>query len=140
MAKKSTDTLESVNEELAAYEERLSKERDDYMSQIHEIERTLKRVRAKLNAGGETGGVGVSKLGLKKDDTIAASVSVLEESGPLSEEQLKEQVANRLRSEHSLSGFALRFREAMRSDTFTVDESGVRLSDRNHKAERRVAQ
>ena len=58
-------------------------------------------------------------------------VSALE-AGPLTEEELKEKVAGKLKTDHTLSGFPLRMKEALGTELFEVDSEGfVRLAAKN---------
>jgi len=73
----------------------------------------------------------------KKVDVIAAVASVLE-GGPMSKQDLKKAVAERLSETHSLTGYAVCFKHALRSPDFVVDDSGVRHAKPAGKAKNKL--
>ena len=115
--------LERVREELAKKTEdvdALSAEEKCLQSTLAQLEKDHTRKRGKPAA--------------KKADVVKAAIAVLE-AGPLSVLELQKAVSERLRPDHSLSGFSVCFKEAIKSPEFAADTSGIRLAKKGRKAE-----
>lgn len=72
------------------------------------------------------------KPAAKKADVLEAAVALLQ-AGPLSASDLKRAVQERLRPDHSLSGFSVCFREAIKSSEFAADASGIGLAKKGRR-------
>ena len=137
MAEKQTDPITKIDSKLGEYEEALTGELLELKESEREVKAKLRQIKAMRRAGG-SGSTEAERPSLpapKKAEVIEIAASILED-GPLSEDDLKEKVASQLRRTHTLSGLSLRMSEALRTDRFEVDSSGlVRLTPKKARSE-----
>jgi hypothetical protein len=137
MGEKDRDSLTKIDKQLAEQETKIKADIDKVAIRTAELKSELRRVQAMRKAGRMPLQGGATKPAAKKADVVRIAAAVLQ-AGPLSAEALKAAVSKRLTVTHSLSGFALRFAEAIRSPVFEADSTGVRLARDTETLERKV--
>ena len=128
MAEKQTDPIAKIDSKLSEYEETLVGELKELRQNEREVKAKLRQIKAMRRAGGNVESDKSALPAPRKAEVIQIAALVLQ-AGPLTEGDLKNKVASQLKRTHTLSGLSLRIAEALRTDRFEVDSSGlVRLS------------
>ncbi|MEZ6063743.1 MAG: hypothetical protein R3C19_25625 [Planctomycetaceae bacterium] len=123
------EALEAIERQLTPIDAQCA-ELKARLAELQQTKEQLEAARAALNGTQKPGGKAKRKAAkpcARKNDVIAACKDILSENGPLSKDDLEGLVASRLGDDQnfSLSGFTLRFKEALQSELFHVEPDGV---------------
>lgn len=125
-----SENMTDVVERLQAEESRLVARVQEFRAGARTAEAELERVRTALGAlsGKQKARRGRSSKPSVTQEEVVSLVRDLLASGPIPEDELKKRASDTLRaSGRSLSGFALRFRQALDSDGMAKQGDLVRL-------------
>jgi len=125
VAEKQIDPIAQIQLQLSDYQQRLTRELSKLKDNEQKLKEKLRQVKAIRRASASNTENEKPKLPApKKTEVIQAVTSVLQ-AGPLTEEELKERVAGKLKADHTLVRFPLRMKEILRAEFLEVDSKGL---------------
>jgi hypothetical protein len=127
---------EKAKKILEAERERVSKELEKKTEEVEALkaeERCLRATLKELGQDRQDRSKKAKKPAAKKADVVKTAIAVLQ-AGPLARAELRKAVSERLRSDHSLSGFSVSFKEALKSPEFVMEGESIQLAEKERRA------
>ena len=126
-----TNRIESILNELRTEEAELSGSLEAMKKDLKAREAQLTQVKKAIASlsGKATGAAAAQKPTASKEAVLAAMSEILTKNGPLTEDELRSRVEQHFSSQGiALTGFAMRFRSALKNSRFAKGVEGVTLS------------
>jgi hypothetical protein len=125
--------LADIREQLVAEQKRVAEELEAARGKVKELEREFEQVEKMLSVGEKRTGKGKGhpkKKAASRGDVSEVIASVLRDLGVVPQEKLKDTVEERVvAAGFARTGFALRFKEALKEERFVDSPGGFRLAD-----------
>lgn len=134
-----TSKLESIVVELQREEKNLRAGIDELRRDLKAREAKLANVQKAITSlnGKSSTSTNSQKLTASKEAVLTAMSEILRESGPLAKDELRSRVERHFSSQGiALTGFAMRFRSALKHERFSLDDDQVCLAKPNAQSSR----